>query len=364
MDCITAEMNLEILEARYQGAIARSIRAVENDFNIRYGNRAPELMKEAIRVYSLSPDDKIKVRRETVDELSTGISRLMKDRLAKLRVDIRPIVLTWYYIGNGEDEGRLMAMLNMAGVGRISIEDYIAAGLLMHVDRSTVIIPEYLADYLSQYEKPKPMDTSIVYNNSENTLFMVTLEAVFRHLKPIEDYVRAFYGKGVIEALNEGLLYPLAQLYGDDVIINPLIDEREVKRSILRIKNAKARIIKHALSLYGKYVFDRELYCGINYMYTHSLRSLVAYICPWTPLYKSIIEKHYRTKSLVIVGSRFRKSMVDFLSRRGVPWVAYASVDLSLREVHVMYSSINKALFDDVLDILYESDLTVHEVPY
>ncbi len=360
---------LELLEAKYQGAVARSRRALELDFSIRYGDRMSIMLNEALKVYSLDIDSKVKVRRAIVDEMEYRVEDFIKARLSSLNLNLNPILITWYYIGNGERVDRLKELLNMAGQG-IDINDYVKGGFLMRIDESTVIIPEYLAGYLSKADPPQQLDSSsIVYNNIDNPLFMVTLEAISRNLKPIEGFIRAFYGKGIRDALASGLLNQVAKLHDDEVLVNPLLDLRSLRLGLARAKNTRARVIKHSLSMYGKYMFDREIYCGVNYMFTYSSRSLVVYLCPWTPHYKSIINRHYGVRSLIVLGVRFRESMVDFLSsekykRPSLSKVMFITFDQAIGEIHAIYQYESRNLMDDVLDILYETNYRITEVTY
>lgn len=360
---------LELLEARYQGSVARSRDALLTDFMIRYGDRAGELLNEALKVYELDTDSKIKVRRMITDELAYRIDKLIKHRLSLMNIDIEPILATWYYIGSNERMDRLVNLLNMAGWS-ISIDDYVKVGLLMRISRSTVIIPEYLANYLSSMEPPRQLDSSsIVFSNAENAIFMVTLETVVRNLRPVSGFVRAFYGKGIKEALNEGILGQIARLHNGEVLINPLVNPRELRVALARIKNSRARVIKHSLSIYGRYSFSRELYCGINYMFTYSSRGLVVYICPWTPLYKSIIGKYSNVRGMVVIETRFRDSIVDFLSsekskRPELSRIMFATLDQATKRIHAIYQHESRSMMDDVLDVLYESGYNVLEVTY
>ncbi|MGC9135920.1 hypothetical protein [Caldivirga sp.] len=361
--------DLELLEAKYQGTVARSREALELDFSIRYGDRMSLMLNEALKVYFLDLDSKVKVRRTIVDEMGYRIDNLVKARLSSLNLNLNPILITWYYIGNGEHVDRLRELLGMAGQ-RISIDDYVKGGFLMRIDKSTVIIPEYLAGYLSKVDPPPQLDSSsIVYGNIDNPMFMVTLETIARNLKPIDGFIRAFYGKGIRDALTSGLLNQLAKLHNDEVLVNPLIDLRSLRLGLARAKNTRARVIKHSLSMYGKYIFDKEIYCGVNYMFTYSSRSLVVYLCPWTPHYKLIISKHYGVRSLIVLGIRFRESMVDFLNsekdrRPSLSKVMFVTFDQAVGSIHAIYQSESRNLMDDALDILYETNYNITEVTY
>ncbi|WP_291766657.1 hypothetical protein [Caldivirga sp. UBA161] len=360
---------LELLEAKYQGAVARSREALELDFSIRYGDRMSLMLNEALKVYFLDLDSKVKVRRTIVDEMEYRVEGLIKARLSSLNLSLNPILVTWYYIGNGERVDRLKELLSLAGYG-ISIDDYVKAGFLMRIDKSTVVIPEYLAGYLSSAGSPQQLDSSsIVYGNIDNPLFMVALEAIARNLKPIEGFIKAFYGQGIRDALTSGLLSQVAKLHDGEVLVNPLIDLRSLRLGLARAKNTRAKVIKHSLSMYGKYMFDKEIYCGINYMFTYSSRSLVVYLCPWTPHYKSIISKHHGVRSLIVLGVRFRESMIEFLNlekykRPNLLKVMFITFDQALGEIHAIYQNESRSLMDDVLDILYESNYRVTEVTY
>jgi hypothetical protein len=361
--------DLELLEARYQGSVARSMDALIMDFNLRYGERADYMLNEALKVYSLDLDSKVKVRRSIVNELVYRVDDLVSPRLNSLGIDLAPILITWYYIGNGERVDRLRELLSMTG-HRINIDDGVKAGLLMRIDKSTVVIPEYLANYLSRLNPPQQLDSSsIVFNNIDNSIFMVTLETIIRGLRPIDGFIRAFYGEGIRDALASGLLEPVARLYGNDVLINPLVDQRSLRIALARAKDTRARVIKHSLSMYGRYMFDRGLYCGVNYMFTYSSRSLVAYLCPWTPLYRSIVNKYHGVRSMIVLGVRFRENMVEFLSqekykRPELSKVMFVTLDQASSLIHAIYQRESMGLMDDVLDILYETIYKVNEITY
>ncbi|MDT7903068.1 MAG: hypothetical protein RQ838_03255, partial [Caldivirga sp.] len=68
--------DLELLEARYQGSVARSMDALITDFNLRYGEKANDMLNEALKVYSLDLDSKVKVRRSIVNELVYRVNDL------------------------------------------------------------------------------------------------------------------------------------------------------------------------------------------------------------------------------------------------------------------------------------------------
>ena len=360
--------DIEALEALYQGSLASSINALAADFNVRYPSRAGELMNEALRVFRLNTDDKAKVRRSTADKLERHVKGLIGLRGCSLDM-VKPLAVIWYYVGGAESEARIRAMMELAGY-QISINEYIRCGLLMHIDESTLVIPEYLAGMLNSVEPPSPIDVgSLIYSNSQNVQYMVVLESLLRGIKPIDRYLKAFYGVTVNEALSKGLLKPLYTITSEGIVANPLVNVNEAKAHLRRVKDTRARVIRQALMLYGRYRFDRSLYCGVNAMFTGSARGLMVYLCPWTPHFIKLIRRRLGPRALITVNASFRDDIIEFLLSfkdrlASLERVMYALVDLSSMSIDAVYQSSSARYFDDVLDVLYESGLRVIEHRY
>ncbi len=355
MSGVGEPLNTDVLEGAYQllNYDDEDEEALMRDFSLRYGDGYVEVYNGARGfINSLGEDADVRIRR---------FYELLADHaMSKVRGFGNAAYALAKYLGLGGNEEALSVQFRLMGFGDHVITELIRAGILMHRRRDVLFVPEYLIPRLLE------MSGDVVTPNVKDALSglgsveLAIVESAAFGSKPISWLFRAIYGTNFQEFLPSIRIDNILDGSTGELIINPVIDIRELRTALHEMKDYNARTMRRTISPHGQYMYSRVARCGVVYtVFGEGGRELIM-LCPWIVPSRRILDYHSRENRVIVIMHEPSDEFTEIMNRHAdelPPRTGFIFINDNETFIYRPHT-LDKA-FDLFLDFLYRSNLKV-----
>ncbi len=359
-------MDLDLLEAKYQAAMYRGtdVGKLVEDFRLRYGDRADHMYGSVSYILALDQEAK---RREAAEAMSRGpeLAGHVRRR-ASNRMGI--VALYGKYVSQFVDEGEVKAAFTLLDAPD-GLRQLLSMGVLMHMDESTVFVPEYLFGLIVEAQglevpvprvNPREVLSSLAASDVGQ---LAVLEADVFGEEVDPDLFQYLYGEEYSAVRRSFRVWGFASYFEElgRILVTPAISLEEVVDSMMEVKDYRARRMNRLLGLHGEYEFDRRTRCGKLYISVDSTRSGIgiALICPWLVPSRRLVGAYGRYPRVFVLWGYAAPHVKDAYERyfdgnTGLIFLSEGS------NVQVIMPSTR--FHSHIVDLLYRYGLNVNEL--
>ncbi|GAB6947559.1 hypothetical protein JCM16161A_16890 [Vulcanisaeta sp. JCM 16161] len=348
-------LDINVLEGAYQliNYDDEDDEALIQDFNLRYGDEYVEILRRARElVSSLGEDASGRIKRfyESLADHSMG----------KIRGFGNAVYALVKYMGLGGDEDVLRIQFRLVGFNEDVLTELIRAGVLMHRRRGILFVPEYLIPRLLEMSGDIPTPNIRESLSGLDTLGLVAVESAAFGSKPISWLFRAIYGVDFREFVVKTRIDNVLDGSIGELILNPIIDLRELRTVIHEMKDSSARAMRRVIGPHGQYTYSRIARCGVVYtVFGEGGRELIM-LYPWIVPSRRVLDYHPREDRVIVIMHRPSEEFADVMGRHVNDLPQRTGFVFISGDEAVVYKpqSMSRA-FDSFLDFLYRSNLRV-----
>ena len=349
------QLSIEVLEGAYQliNYDDEDDEALIRDFNLRYGDGYVDVLRQAKElISSLGKDVGERIRR---------FYELLADHsMSKVKGFGDAAYALVKYMGLGGNEDILKVQFRLMGFNEGVLTELIRAGILMHRRRDVVFVPEYLIPRLLEISGDIPTPNVRESLSGLDQLGYVAVESAAFSSRPISWLFRAIYGIDFREFMLKTRINNVLDGSIGELILNPVIDLRELRAVIHEIKDSSARAMRRVISPHGQYTYSKVARCGIVYtVFGEGGRELIM-LYPWIVPSRRVLEYHPREDRVIVIMHRPSEEFVDLMNEHAddiPPRTGFVFISGGEAMVYKP-RSLNRA-FDSFLDFLYRSNLRV-----